>query len=121
LIIRFHIHPPAAHILSVIGLLPCRFCGANRVRYPHMLDAANKKYGREFINDVKSALGVMWLFLPLPIFWTLFDQSGSRWTVQATQMQTFSMGDLGEFRPDQMQAANSLLILLFIPLFERGV
>jgi hypothetical protein len=44
--------------------------------YSHWLDAANKRFGREFINDVKSALNVMWLFLPLPIFWTLFGECG---------------------------------------------
>lgn len=57
------------------------------IHHTYWLDAARKKYGEDFIDDVKVALGVMWLFVPLPIFWALFDQSGSRWTVQATQVQ----------------------------------
>jgi len=62
-----------------------------------------------------------YLFLPLPIFWTLFDQSGSRWTLQATMMNTFGMGPLGEFQPDQMQSLNAVLILVLIPVFQRFV
>lgn len=50
------------------------------------------------------------------MFWTLFDQQGSRWTFQATRMD----GDVGfmEIKPDQMQVINPLLILVFIPLYE---
>eukprot|EP00040_Diaphanoeca_grandis_P019658 m.103956 g.103956 ORF g.103956 m.103956 type:complete len:789 (+) comp27537_c1_seq1:353-2719(+) len=92
-----------------------------RVKHAHFLDASRKRFGHKFVNDMKKALNVLWLFLPLPFFWALYDQSGSRWTVQAAQMETFDMGPLGEFRPDQMQAVNALLILVMIPLFQRVV
>lgn len=54
--------------------------------------------------------------MPLPIFWALFDQQGSRWTFQATHM----IGDIGgiTIKPDQMQVLNALLIVVFIPLFD---
>ena len=41
---------------------------------------------------------------------------GSRWTLQALRMN----GQLGELQiqPDQMQALNPILILVFIPIFE---
>lgn len=56
------------------------------------------------------------LYIPLPVFWTLFDQSGSRWTFQANKMD----GNLGWFDilPDQMQAINPLFILTLIPICE---
>lgn len=56
------------------------------------------------------------LYLPLPVFWALFDQQGSRWTFQATRLN----GDIGfyDIKPDQMQVINPFLILTFIPLFE---
>lgn len=71
------------------------------------------------INDVKSVLKILLLFVPLPLFWALFDQQGSRWTFQATRMN----GDIGftEIKPDQMQLLNPLLILVFIPLFDCAV
>lgn len=58
----------------------------------------------------------MTLYIPLPLFWALFDQQGSRWTFQATRMD----GDIGFYnvKPDQMQIFNPFLILIFIPLYE---
>lgn len=59
---------------------------------------------------------VLVLYLPLPVFWALFDQQGSRWTFQATRMD----GDMGswDIKPDQLQMLNPLLILIFIPLYD---
>ena len=39
-----------------------------------ILDYAEKKYGRTFIEDVKALKSVTYMFLPFPIFWALFDQ-----------------------------------------------
>lgn len=89
---------------------------SRKVHCEHWLDYAEDKFSKSMINDIKAAFGVLKLFIPLPIFWALFDQQGSRWTFQATNMN----GDLGFFtmKPDQMQVVNPLLILIFIPIFE---
>lgn len=78
---------------------------------------AEAKYGDGFVSDVKDVLKVLVMFLPLPIFWALFDQQGSRWTLQATQMNGEIAGGF-RIQPDQVQTLNPLLILVFIPLFE---
>jgi hypothetical protein len=39
-----------------------------------ILDYAEKKYGKAFIEDVKALKSVTYMFLPFPIFWALFDQ-----------------------------------------------
>uniref|UniRef100_A0A336KPU9 Oligopeptide transporter 1 n=2 Tax=Culicoides sonorensis TaxID=179676 RepID=A0A336KPU9_CULSO len=85
----------------------------------HWLDYAEATYGKQLINDIKSVFRVLVLFLPLPVFWALFDQQGSRWTFQATRMT----GELGPYtiKPDQLQVVNPLLILGFIPLFSYAV
>ncbi|KAM7348691.1 peptide transporter family 1 isoform 2-T2 [Cochliomyia hominivorax] len=82
----------------------------------HWLDYADKKYDKQLIEDVKVLMRVLVLYLPLPIFWALFDQQGSRWTFQATRMN----GDMGswDIKPDQLQVLNPLLILVFIPLYD---
>lgn len=82
----------------------------------HWMEYAEAAYGRQLVHDTRVLLNVLVLYLPLPLFWSLFDQQGSRWTFQATRMD----GDLGfyEIKPDQMQVINPLLILLFIPLYE---
>ncbi|XP_064389399.1 solute carrier family 15 member 2-like isoform X2 [Halichondria panicea] len=82
----------------------------------HWLQYAVPKYSVKFMEDVRLFLRVLVMLLPLPIFWALFDQQGSRWTLQATRMN----GKLGAItiQPDQMQALNPVLILVFIPIFE---
>lgn len=92
-----------------------KFTSKNEKR-ENWLEYADDKYDKSLINDIKAALQVMKLFIPIPIFWALFDQQGSRWTFQATRMT----GEIGNFllQPDQMQVFNPFLVLAFIPLFE---
>ena len=80
------------------------------------MDYAETTYGKKLVLESKILLNVLVLYLPLPFFWALFDQQGSRWTFQATRMS----GDIGfmTIKPDQMQVVNPLLILIFIPLYE---
>ncbi|KAG5684399.1 hypothetical protein PVAND_013634 [Polypedilum vanderplanki] len=82
----------------------------------HWLDYGETKYGRKLVLETKILFNILVLILPLPFFWALFDQQGSRWTFQATRMD----GDIGFYtiKPDQMQVVNPLLILIFIPLYE---
>ncbi|XP_013138411.1 PREDICTED: peptide transporter family 1 [Papilio polytes] len=85
----------------------------------HWLDHADDKYDSSLIEDIKGLLRVLVLFIPLPIFWALFDQQGSRWTFQADRMYQ----EIGSWtlKADQMQVLNPLLILVFIPLFEVAI
>uniref|UniRef100_A0A182KEV6 Oligopeptide transporter 1 n=1 Tax=Anopheles christyi TaxID=43041 RepID=A0A182KEV6_9DIPT len=85
----------------------------------HWLDYAESKYGKGIVADIKGLLKILILYIPLPVFWALFDQQGSRWTFQATRMN----GELAGYtiKPDQMQVINPLLILAFIPVFESFI
>lgn len=85
----------------------------------HWLDHAEAKFELKLIEDVKILLKVLLLYIPLPFFWALFDQQGSRWTFQATRMD----GTIGGWtlKPDQMQVLNPFLILAFIPLFDTVI
>ncbi|XP_031574670.1 peptide transporter family 1-like [Actinia tenebrosa] len=84
---------------------------------PHWMDLADDKYDIQLIDDIKAMYRVLFMFLPLPVFWTLFDQQGSRWVQQALQMDG-DIGVLGTIKPDQMQALNAVFIILLIPVFE---
>ena len=44
------------------------------------------------------------MMLPLPIFWALFDQQGSRWTLQAARMDGNFFG-VFTFEPDNIQVS----------------
>uniref|UniRef100_A0A914YJW0 Oligopeptide transporter 1 n=1 Tax=Panagrolaimus superbus TaxID=310955 RepID=A0A914YJW0_9BILA len=71
----------------------------------------------EFIEDVKSLLRVVVMYLPVPMFWALYDQQGSVWLIQGIQMDCRLWGST-LLLPDQMQTLNAVLILAFIPLFQ---
>merc|ERR1712223_1896399 len=83
----------------------------------HWMDHAKEKYENSLVEDVKTLLRVLVIFIPIPVFWALFDQTGSRWTFQAQRLN----GMIGStiIKPDQMQIVNPLLILALIPLFDQ--
>eukprot|EP00980_Cylindrotheca_fusiformis_P018657 scaffold6205_cov92-Cylindrotheca_fusiformis.AAC.3 len=66
------------------------------------------------LEDAATTLQVLPVLSMLPIFWMLYDQQGSVWTLQATRME-LSLG----IEPEQMNIINPVEILLFIPLFDR--
>nr|AET36827.1 slc15A1 protein [Ctenopharyngodon idella] len=91
-------------------------------QYPkreHWMDWAEEKYDKLLIAQVKMVLKVLFLYIPLPMFWALFDQQGSRWTIQATTMD----GNFGAFiiQPDQMQIVNPILIVIMVPIMDSAV
>ncbi|KAF7214806.1 solute carrier family 15 member 1-like [Nothobranchius furzeri] len=118
--------PPAGNIL--VKVCKCvGFAVSNRFKHrsstfpkrAHWMDWAEEKYDKLLIAQVKMVLKVLFLYLPLPMFWTLFDQQGSRWTLQATTMN----GDFGlmVIQPDQMQTVNPILILVLVPIMDSIV
>uniref|UniRef100_A0A1I7SFJ5 Peptide transporter family 1 n=1 Tax=Bursaphelenchus xylophilus TaxID=6326 RepID=A0A1I7SFJ5_BURXY len=70
-----------------------------------------------FVADVRSFLRILVMFLPLPMFFALYDQQGSKWTIQALHMDLRIFGET-IILPDQMLSLNAVLILIFIPLFQ---
>ena len=44
------------------------------------------RYDPKLVEDVKVLLKILYLFIPMPVFWALFDQQGSRWTFQAARL-----------------------------------
>lgn len=118
--------PPAGNIVG--KTFKCIYYGAvgkfKRSKYEeprtHWLYYADDKFDSRFIEDVKCLLRVLTMFLPLPLFWALSDQQGSRWTLQAEHMDG-GMGFLGTLKPDQMQALNPILVIALIPLFDKVI
>jgi len=113
--------PPQGNILfdvvGIIGRAIKKKCAGESA--DHWLDLAKDQYDNQLVEDTKMALRVFVIFIPLPVFWALFDQTGSRWTFQATRMN----GVLGSttIKPDQMQVTNPILVLILIPLFDRVI
>ncbi|XP_051705839.2 solute carrier family 15 member 1 isoform X2 [Oryctolagus cuniculus] len=117
---------PQGNILSKV--VKCiGFAIKNRFRHrskqfpkrAHWLDWAKEKYDERLIAQIKMVTRVLFLYIPLPMFWALFDQQGSRWTLQATTMS----GRIGilEIQPDQMQTVNTILIIILVPIMDAVV
>lgn len=62
----------------------------------------------------RAVLNLIPLYVFVAMFWALFDQTSSRWVMQAAKMDR----DLFFFTPkeDMLQATNAIFILLLIPL-----
>jgi POT family proton-dependent oligopeptide transporter len=68
-------------------------------------------------HGLKSIRNVLAIFVFIPFFWALFDQTASRWVLQAEKMQPFKIFGLAVL-PEQMQTLNPLFVLILIPLFS---
>uniref|UniRef100_A0A8C4GTR9 Solute carrier family 15 member 2 n=1 Tax=Dicentrarchus labrax TaxID=13489 RepID=A0A8C4GTR9_DICLA len=72
----------------------------------HWLDWAEEKYSKRLIQEIKMVLRVLVLYIPLPMFWALFDQ-------QVREDERL-MNHYLWFR----HMLNALMILLFVPIFD---
>ncbi|SVD21600.1 uncharacterized protein METZ01_LOCUS374454, partial [marine metagenome] len=81
--------------------------------------------GMKFVKEITSKEGLDALarltiiYVFVSIFWSLYDQTGSSWVLQADQMNRTWLGIT--WLPSQIQAVNPILILIFIPLFNYAI
>jgi dipeptide/tripeptide permease len=66
-------------------------------------------------EDAQKVLHLMPLMLFFPFYWTLYDQQGSVWTLQATHLKLHGL------QPEQLQFLNPFEIMVFIPLFDQVI
>ncbi|XP_066254635.1 peptide transporter family 1-like [Euwallacea similis] len=92
-------------------------CRRRSQRHEHWLDYSKDKFDWKLLEDMKAVFAILMLFVPLPIFWSLFDQQGSRWTFQAAHMDGNVLGF--HVVPDQMQVMNPAMVLALIPIFDK--
>ncbi|GFW01969.1 solute carrier family 15 member 2 [Trichonephila clavipes] len=86
----------------------------------HWLDYADDRYDSVLKQDIKRLSRILILYVPLPLFWTLYGQQGSKWIIQATRMEgKISKGFY--IKPDHMLTVNPLIILVLIPIFDWGI
>lgn len=87
-----------------------------RNKFVHIPPSGTTFFSEMFSRDGLVALGkLIPLFGFIAVFWSLYDQTGSSWVLQAQQMNLEFMGIT--WLESQIQAVNPILILTFIPLF----
>lgn len=82
-------------------------------------EGAKNEHPSDKVDAVRAAFNVGKIFIPLIFFWSLFDQHGSTWVIQASQMNLHFMGY--DFKPSQTSSLNPILVLILIPLFTTWV
>lgn len=89
--------------------------------FVHVPPAGAKEFGKQVFSaeSIGAVKRLIPIFLFVTVFWSLYDQSSSKWVLQAEKMDRAMLG--WTILPSQMQAMNPLLILLFIPLFDKVV
>jgi POT family proton-dependent oligopeptide transporter len=67
------------------------------------------------LYDAAQAIHVLPILCMFPIFWCLYDQQSSVWTLQATKMRM----NWEFLTPETMNAINPLQIMIFLPCFTQ--
>lgn len=81
--------------------------------------------GWKFVKETFSKQGLLTvaklasIYVFVAMFWSIFDQTGSAWVLQAEQMDRNWLGH--EWLSSQIQAANPLLVMILIPVFTYVV
>ena len=101
-----------------------------RDKYTTVPPTGFKQYKEEWKKPEvqKSLMGLMVVYLFYSVFWSLYDQHGSAWVLQANSSYMNKHIDLTfgifqydwlrfEMLPDQLQAINPVFVLIFVPLF----
>jgi len=91
-----------------------------RNHYVHV-PPSGKRFFRETFSKsgIWAILNLVPVFLLIAPFWSLFDQTASRWVVQAGKMDRH-LPFLNNLEPSasQFQVVNPIFVMLFIPLFS---
>lgn len=93
-----------------------------RNKFIHVPPAGWQKFKQETFSPdgVRALINLAPLFLIfVPMFWAIFDQTGSAWVIQADRMNRDFLGI--SWLPSQIQAVNPFLILIGIPFFTYVV
>ena len=90
-----------------------------RHQFVHIPPSGWSRFAKRTFNPEgrRAILNLAPIFLIfIPVFWALFDQTGSYWVQQAAEMNRNFLGI--EWQEAQIQSANPILILLLIPTFS---
>lgn len=93
-----------------------------RYKFAHVPPAGLRKFKEETLSSdgLRAVFNLAPIFLIfIPVFWAIFDQTGSAWVLQAEKMDRNFLGVT--WYESQVQAANPFLILVLIPTFAYGI
>jgi proton-dependent oligopeptide transporter, POT family len=108
---------PAFGVPALLMLSATFIFWSGRYKFAHV-PPGGKAFLRETFNrEGFATLGrIAVIFVFVAVFWSLWDQSGGEWVLQAQKMDLHFAGI--DWIASQIQAVNAIMILAFIPLFQ---
>ncbi len=97
----------------MLSSLKSGFSGKGFFHGPEKYFPANK------VEGYRAVLQVIVIYFWISVFWSLFDQTGSTWTLQAQKMNLNFLGFT--WNEAQIQSLNPILVLILIPIFANFV
>jgi proton-dependent oligopeptide transporter, POT family len=111
---------PAFGVPAVLMLIATFVFWSGRYKFAHVPPKGKTFLRDTFSREGLTALGrLAILFIFVAIFWSLWDQSGGEWVLQAEKMDLHFLGLT--WLSSQIQAVNAIMILAFIPLFQYAI
>ena len=81
---------------------------------------AGQRCGASAVEDARHILKILSIFVFIIPFWSIFEQTASSWVAQGSRMIPLSIplpgGGDWSIGPAQIQAANPIFVMVFIPL-----
>jgi POT family proton-dependent oligopeptide transporter len=104
-------------IPAALMLIATAIFYSGRHKFVHIPPKGKTFLKETFTRDSMAAFGrLAVLFTFVAVFWSLWDQSGGEWVLQAEKMDLQFLGIT--WYSSQIQAVNAIMILAFIPLFQ---
>jgi POT family proton-dependent oligopeptide transporter len=76
----------------------------------------SKRTAEEKVADRKTLLRIGLVFLPVPMFWALFNQTSSTWVLQGAAMTPFHV-----LNGETMQGAGAVLVMIWTPILTLAL
>lgn len=109
----YHHQEPQNVFFTVFDVIKNAFKFRSRTEVSFLDRARFAGCDEDLISNLKKFFKVLKIFIPLPMFWALYDQMGTRWTSQAQNMNPYFIFRIDA---DQMAVINTILVLSLIPV-----
>jgi len=120
---KHYVRVPPTRQTKTAGFLTvfwCALTSGKRSAGQSFWDSARGRFSNQEVEAARSVGPILSIFVLIPPFWALFDQTNSTWVLQGEKMAPFWV--LGQkIGAEQMQSANPALVMLLVPLLTLGL
>jgi proton-dependent oligopeptide transporter, POT family len=78
-------------------------------------DLARGRFSEREVDAARSVGPIIAVFMPVIIFWSLFDQTSSTWVLQGSKMLPCQLSKAFAIGAEQMQSMNPAFVMILVP------